>query len=55
MSTSRTSAALRELLEDAGFAELVVEQLPLTIRYDDVEDYVDARATSPAFADVVAR
>ena len=46
--------ALRTLLEDAGFAEVVVEQLPLTIPYDDVEDYIAATCDlSPAFADVV--
>lgn len=46
---------LCELLEDAGFAEIVVEQLPLTIPYDDVEDYIAATSDlSPAFADVVA-
>ena len=45
------AAALRELLEDAGFAEVVVEELPLTIRYDDVEDFVAATSDlSPAFA-----
>jgi ubiquinone/menaquinone biosynthesis C-methylase UbiE len=46
--------ALRELLEEAGFAEVVVEELPLTLRYDDVEDFVAAtRDLSPPFADVV--
>jgi ubiquinone/menaquinone biosynthesis C-methylase UbiE len=46
--------ALRELLEDAGFAEPVVEELELTFRYTDVEDYVAATSdVSPAFADVV--
>lgn len=45
---------LRALLEDAGFAEVVVERLPLTIPYDDVEDYIAATSDlSPAFADVV--
>jgi SAM-dependent methyltransferase len=45
---------LGELLEDAGFAEVIVEQLPLTIPYDDVEDYIAATSDlSPAFADVV--
>jgi ubiquinone/menaquinone biosynthesis C-methylase UbiE len=45
---------LQELLEDAGFAEVVVEPLPLTIPYDDVEDYIAATCDlSPAFADVV--
>jgi SAM-dependent methyltransferase len=45
---------LRELLEQAGFAEVVVEELPLTIPYDDVEDLVAATCDlSPAFADVV--
>jgi ubiquinone/menaquinone biosynthesis C-methylase UbiE len=46
---------LCELLEDAGFAEVVVEQLPLTMPYDDVEDLIAATSDlSPAFADVVA-
>ena len=46
--------ALRELLEDAGFAEAAVEELPLTLHYDDVEDFIAAtRDLSPAFADVV--
>jgi ubiquinone/menaquinone biosynthesis C-methylase UbiE len=46
--------ALHGLLEDAGFAEVVVEQLPLTIPYDDVEDFIAATCDlSPAFADVV--
>ena len=46
--------ALHDLLEDAGFAEVVVEQLPLTMPYDDVEDYIAATCDlSPAFADVV--
>jgi ubiquinone/menaquinone biosynthesis C-methylase UbiE len=46
---------LRELLEDAGFAEVVVERLPLTMPYDDVEDLIAATSDlSPAFADVVA-
>ena len=46
--------ALRALLEDAGFAEVVVEQLPLTMPYDDVEDLIAATSDlSPAFADVV--
>jgi ubiquinone/menaquinone biosynthesis C-methylase UbiE len=45
---------LRELLEDAGFAEVVVEELPLTIPFDDVEDYIAATSDlSPAFGDVV--
>jgi SAM-dependent methyltransferase len=45
---------LCELLEDAGFAEIVVEQLPLTMPYDDIEDYIAATSDlSPAFADVV--
>jgi ubiquinone/menaquinone biosynthesis C-methylase UbiE len=46
--------ALRELLEDAGFSDPLVEEVPLTIRYDDVEDLVAAtRDLSPQFADVV--
>lgn len=48
-------AALNELLQDAGLADVVVEELPLTVRYDDVEDLVaSTRDLSPAFADVVA-
>jgi ubiquinone/menaquinone biosynthesis C-methylase UbiE len=48
-------AALRALLEDAGFAEVVVEELSLTIPYDGVEDLVATTCDlSPAFADVVA-
>jgi ubiquinone/menaquinone biosynthesis C-methylase UbiE len=47
--------ALRELLEDAGFGEVVVEELPLTIPYADVEDFVATTSDlSPPFADVVA-
>ncbi len=46
--------SLRALLEDAGFAEVVVQELPLAIPYDDVADYVAATCDlSPAFADVV--
>jgi SAM-dependent methyltransferase len=46
--------ALFALLEDAGFTEIVVEQLPLTMPYDDVEDLIAATSDlSPAFADVV--
>jgi ubiquinone/menaquinone biosynthesis C-methylase UbiE len=46
--------ALRALLEQAGFAEVVVEELPLTIRFGGVEDLIAAtRDLSPAFADVV--
>jgi len=48
-------AALCGLLEDAGFADPIVEELPLTIRYDDLEDFVAAtRDLSPQFDDVVA-
>jgi ubiquinone/menaquinone biosynthesis C-methylase UbiE len=48
-------AALRASLEDAGFAEVLVEEVSLAIPYDDVEDFVAAtRDLSPAFADVVA-
>lgn len=47
-------ARLRALLEDAGFAEVVIEELPITLRYDDVEDLVAATSDlAPAFADVV--
>jgi len=46
--------ALRELLEEAGFADPIVDELPLTIRYDDLEDFVAATCDlSPQFADVV--
>lgn len=45
---------LQTLLEDAGFAEARVEELPLTLPYDDVEDFVATTCDlSPAFADVV--
>ncbi|MGN6190432.1 MAG: class I SAM-dependent methyltransferase [Conexibacter sp.] len=47
--------ALRELLEDAGFGDATVEELPLTLRYESVEDYVAMTTdVSPPFADVVA-
>ncbi|HEX7292817.1 MAG TPA: methyltransferase domain-containing protein [Conexibacter sp.] len=47
--------ALGELLVDAGFAVPVVEELSLSLRYEDVEDYVATTSDlSPAFADVVA-
>ncbi len=47
-------AALCELLEDAGFADPHVEELPLTIHYQHLEDFVAAtRDLSPQFADVV--
>ena len=47
-------AALRELLEDAGFGDVLVEELPLTMPYDGVEDFVAATCDlSPPFADVV--
>ncbi|HEU4701091.1 MAG TPA: class I SAM-dependent methyltransferase [Conexibacter sp.] len=47
-------AALRELIEEAGFADVRVEELPLTIRYDDLDDFVAAtRDLSPQFRDVV--
>jgi ubiquinone/menaquinone biosynthesis C-methylase UbiE len=46
--------ALGDLLEEAGFADPRVEELPLTIRYDDLEDYVAAtRDLSPQFTDVI--
>lgn len=46
--------ALRELLEDAGFADPLVVELPLSIPYDGVEDYIAATSDlSPQFADVV--
>jgi SAM-dependent methyltransferase len=47
--------ALRELLEDAGFAEVELEELALTFAYDDVEDLIATTCDlSPAFADVVS-
>jgi hypothetical protein len=47
-------ATLTMLLEDAGFAEIAVEEVPVTMAYDGVEDYIAATcALSPAFADVV--
>lgn len=47
-------AALRELLEETGFADPRVEELPLTFAYGDVEDFVAATSDlSPAFADIV--
>jgi len=48
-------AALRELLEAAGFADPRVEELSLTIRYEDLDDFVaTTRDLSLQFADVVA-
>ena len=47
--------ALRERLEDAGFSDPVVEEVPLAIPYDDVEDFIATTCDlSPAFADVYA-
>jgi ubiquinone/menaquinone biosynthesis C-methylase UbiE len=47
-------AQLRDLLEETGFADAVVEELPLTLRYDDVEDLIASTSDlAPAFADVV--
>jgi len=46
---------LRELLAETGFADAIVEELPLTLRYDDVEDLVASTSDlAPAFADVTA-
>jgi len=46
---------LRELLAEAGFVDARVEELPLTIRYDDLGDFVAATSDlSPQFSDVVA-
>jgi ubiquinone/menaquinone biosynthesis C-methylase UbiE len=48
-------AQLRELLEDAGFAHPRVEELPLTMPYESLDDFVLAtRDLSPQFDDVVA-
>jgi ubiquinone/menaquinone biosynthesis C-methylase UbiE len=47
-------AGLRELLAEAGFADVVVDEIPLTMAYDDVEDFVATTCElSPPFADVV--
>jgi len=47
-------AALRELLEEAGFADVAVEEIPLTMAYEDLEDFVATTCElSPPFADVV--
>lgn len=47
--------ALRELLEEAGFGEVRIEELPVAFPFDDVEDFVaSTRDLSPPFADVVA-
>lgn len=48
-------AELRELLEGTGFAEVVVEELPITLRYRDLDDFVEATSNmSPVFGEVVA-
>lgn len=48
-------AALSTLLADAGFTDARVEELPLTIRYEDLDDFVaTTRDLSPQFADAVA-
>jgi ubiquinone/menaquinone biosynthesis C-methylase UbiE len=48
-------AALRALLADAGFTDPRLEELPLTLRYADLDDFVaTTRDHSPQFADVVA-
>jgi ubiquinone/menaquinone biosynthesis C-methylase UbiE len=47
--------ALRELLEDAGFSEPVVEEVALTMRYADLDDYWAATSgISRSFGDLVA-
>jgi len=46
--------ALRALLEETGFADATVEELPITLCYDGVEDLIaSTRELAPAFADVV--
>lgn len=47
-------AVLRELLEDAGFADVEVEELAITFRFDDADDWLAfTRAMSRPVADVV--
>ncbi len=47
--------ALRELLDDAGFAEVAIDEVPVAFPYDDVEDFVASTCDlSPPFAAVVA-
>jgi len=49
------AARLRELLGEAGFSEVRIEELPVTFPYDDVEDFAASTSDlSPPFADVVA-
>ena len=46
---------LRELLEEAGFGEVRIEELPVAFPFDDVEDFAASTCDlSPPFADVVA-
>lgn len=48
-------AQLRELLADAGFAEPLVEELELTMRFDDLDDFwATTRDLSRPFGDLVA-
>jgi len=48
-------AALRALLEEAGFSEVRTEEVPVAFLYDDVQDFAAATSDlSPPFADVVA-
>lgn len=48
-------AALRALLEEAGFSEVRTEEVPVSFPYEDVEDFAAATSDlSPPFADVVS-
>lgn len=49
------AAALRELLEDTGFLDPRIEEVELTMPYEDLDDYWAATAAmSSGFADLVA-
>jgi SAM-dependent methyltransferase len=43
MFTFRDPATIRELLEDAGFEDIVVDQLDLVWRYDDLDTWWDVQ------------
>jgi ubiquinone/menaquinone biosynthesis C-methylase UbiE len=43
MFAFRDAARIRALLEDAGFTDIVVEQLDLVWRYDDLDDWWDVQ------------
>lgn len=51
----RDPAAIGEALQDAGFVEPEVEQVAMTLRYDDLDDWWDTLLDmSPALYDAVA-